>query len=153
MVEIFSNFCFDFFSVDQNFFNKNFWGRKKNRRKFWFQKIRDFFFENVMKIFQTKISRKLFLAKNIFFKKSCFRSKISQKFFDRPKKYFLEKLRNFFEHQYRSKMSLRIEWEHSQPLKFTLKYSNLHPMNLYQELTSFGRLNKTNAISLSLVTA
>ena len=64
---------------------------------------------------------------------------------------FFKKLRNFFEHQYRSKISLRIEWEHSQPLKFTLKHSNLHPMNLYQELTSFGRLNKTNALLLKNV--
>ena len=30
-------------------------------------------------------------------------------------------------HQYRFKISLRIEWDHSQPLKITLKYSNLHP--------------------------
>ena len=53
-------------------------------------------------------------------------------------------------HQYRFKISLRIEWEHSQPLKFTLKHSNLHPMNLYQERTSFGRLNKTNATWITI---
>ena len=33
------------------------------------------------------------------------------------------------EHQYRLKFSLRIEWDHSQPPKITLKYryGNLHP--------------------------
>ena len=30
-------------------------------------------------------------------------------------------------HQYRFKISLRIECYHSQPLKITLKHSNLHP--------------------------
>ena len=32
------------------------------------------------------------------------------------------KVGNKFEHQYRSKISLRIEWEHSKLLKATLKY-------------------------------
>ena len=38
--------------------------------------------------------------------------------------FFWEKLSG---HQYRFKISLRIEWDHSQPLKITLKHSNLHP--------------------------
>ena len=51
-------------------------------------------------------------------------SKIFELFFwiDR-KKYFLKKLKKKSGHQYRSKISLRIEWEHSQPLKTTLKHS------------------------------
>ena len=47
-------------------------------------------------------------------------------FLDRSKKYFLKKLRKFFEHQYRSKISRRIEWKHSQSLKNTLKHSYQH---------------------------
>ena len=43
-----------------------------------------------------------------------------------------KKIQDFFwgkksGHQYRFKFSLRIEWDHSQPLKITLKHSNLHP--------------------------
>jgi len=34
-----------------------------------------------------------------------------------------EKVENIFGHQYRSEISLRIEWEYSQPLKTTLKHS------------------------------
>ena len=45
-------------------------------------------------------------------------------FFDRSKKYFFEEVEKKSGHQYRSKISLRIEWEHSQPLKTTLKYSS-----------------------------
>ena len=45
---------------------------------------------------------------------------------------FEKSIKNFFfekksGHQYRFKISLRIEWDHSQPLKITLKHSNLHP--------------------------
>ena len=36
---------------------------------------------------------------------------------------FFGKVGNFFEHQERSRISLRIEWEHSQPLKTTLKHN------------------------------
>ena len=68
-----------------------------------------------------------------------------QKKLNRSKKYFLKKLRNFFEHQYRFKISLRIEWEHSQPLKITLKHSNLHPMKPYEEPCGLAPLKKTNA--------
>ena len=75
-------------------------------------------------------------------KNHVFDQKFPKKKFDRPKKYFLKKLRNFLEHQYRLKISLRIEWEHSQPLKITLKYSNLHPMKLYQILPWFCTIKK-----------
>ena len=37
-------------------------------------------------------------------------------------KIFFGKVGNFFEHQDRSKNSLRIEWKHSQPLRTTLKH-------------------------------
>ena len=47
-------------------------------------------------------------------------------FFCRSKKYFLKKLRKKSGHQYWSKISLRIEWEHSQRLKTTLEYSFDH---------------------------
>ena len=39
-------------------------------------------------------------------------------------KIFFGKVGNFFEHQDRSKNSLRIEWKHSQPLRTTLKHSS-----------------------------
>ena len=39
----------------------------------------------------------------------------------------LKILRKKTGHQYPLKISLRIEWDHSQPLKITRKHSNLHP--------------------------
>ena len=65
----------------------------------------------------------------------------SQKYFLKKNK--LKKIGNYFfekksGHQYRFKISLRIEWEHSQPLKITLKHSNLHPINPYQENHGLG---------------
>ena len=49
----------------------------------------------------------------------------SQKSRKNQKNYFFEEKKTG--HQYRLKISLRIEWGHSQPLKITLKHSNLHP--------------------------
>ena len=126
-------FCFDldvqkiiqlfqkiFFSIDPKIFDF-FWFFSRFFFKFW--------------------EKKLFEHLEDFFSKFCFFSKFRkkwknpqkfQKILDRSKKIFLKELRKNFEHQYRSKISLRIEWEHSQPLKITLKHSNLHPMKLYQ---------------------
>ena len=150
-----SKFCFDldgrnffqllfwiFFRSIKKFSTKFFEIQKKIEVNFGFRKIQDFFFENVMKIFNTKIMKNIFLAKKCFLQKIMFSIKNFQKKSDRPKKYFLKKLRFFFEHQYRFKNSLRIEWEHSQPLKFTPKHSNLRPMNLYQERPGFWAIKK-----------
>ena len=43
-------------------------------------------------------------------------------FLDRSKICFVKQLKMLFGHQDRSKISLRIEWEHSQPLRTNLKY-------------------------------
>ena len=59
--------------------------------------------------------------KNIFFDRS---KKNPKKFLIFVEKIFFGKVDFFFEYQYRCKSSLRIEWEHSQPLKITLKHSN-----------------------------
>ena len=87
-----------------------------------------------------KISTKIFFWSSIFFIKNvssdfpilCWNfqkiffsfKNFSGFFSDRSKKYFLKKLRKKSEHQYRIKISLRIEWEHSQPPENTLKHSS-----------------------------
>ena len=75
----------------------------------------------IFEIFSRKKSK---IIKNIFFrKKKIFLKKSILFFFGSIEKIFFERVENFFEHQDRNKISLRIEWEHSQPLKQTLKHS------------------------------
>ena len=89
-----------FFKIQQKSktFSLKFW--KKIKKNFFFLGFCTTFFEN----FQTRNFPK---TKKI----------------NRPKNFFLERVGKFFEHQDRSKISVRIEWEHSQPLKSTLKHS------------------------------
>ena len=143
-------FCFFFRSI-KIFPTKFFEVEKKESKKILVSKNPRFFLRKCNENFPNQNFEKIIFGKKIFFfKKSCFRSKISQKFFDRPKKYFLKKLRNFFEHQYRFKISLRIEWEHSQPLKITLKHSNFAPKGKPPVLVPLTRANCTNCPTISL---
>ena len=54
-------------------------------------------------------------------------------------------------HQYRSKISLRIEWEHSQPLKITLKYSSGHQSLLLFMIEPGGLVLRKYCISDAVV--
>ena len=59
----------------------------------------------------------------------------SQKVKNREKSeklFFLKKKKTG--HQYRLKISLRIEWDHSQPLKITLKYRFAPIRHLYEKI-------------------
>ena len=118
-------FCFDiyvrFFS--QLFFKNIFWSIEKNN--FW--KKRKLIWS------EKKSAEKNVRPKNIFWSNfflawiySCeifgFFSFHFSKFFIFWKYYFPEKINKKSESQGRSKISLRIEWEHSQPLKATLKH-------------------------------
>ena len=110
----FSTFFQKYFLVDRK---KNFW---KNRKHIWSEK----------KIGGKKNVR----PKNIFWPiflawiYSCeifgFFSFHFSKFFIFWKYYFPEKIHKKSEDQGRCKISLRIEWEHSQPPKITLKHSS-----------------------------
>ena len=67
---------------------------------------------------------RLFFLKVDISEKNIFLGNFSEKKYFFPKtifeKIFFGKVDFFFEHQGRSKISLRIEWDHSQPLRTTL---------------------------------
>ena len=98
------------------------------------------------KIFCSKISKKIFRKSEIFPKIQKFLKK-SPKMLE---KIFFGKVENFFEHQGRSKICLQIEWEHSQPLKSTLKHSNIAPKGKPPVLVPLSRANCTNCLTISL---
>ena len=78
--------------------------------KFWTKFLKNFFFLGFCTTFFENFQTRNF-------------PKTKNMFFNRPKNFFFERVGKFFEHQDRSKISVRIEWEHSQPLKSTLKHS------------------------------
>ena len=61
------------------------------------------------------------------------------------------KVGNFFEHQGRCKICSWIEWEHSQLLKITLKYSDFAPKGKTPVLVPLSRANCTRSDPISLV--
>ena len=73
------------------------------------------------------------------------------KYFWIDRKIFFEKVEKIFEHKYRFKISLRIEWEHSQPLKITLKHSNFASKGKIPVLVPLSRANCTSSDAISLI--
>ena len=108
MFENVSNFCIKYF-FDQVFdFNNifsDFLGNFRNPYQNYKANCYYFTFDKDFQNFRE-------IHKNIFFETK-----------NRSKKYFLGKLKKIG-HQSRQKISLRIECEHSQPLKATLQYSS-----------------------------
>ena len=104
--------CPDFFSTSSKIFFRSI--KKKSSKKKWnfsnFQKIENFqrknlwFFEN-LKISIFEISKNFYFQ---IFSTFCFRS---------IEKIFFEEVEKKSGHQCRMEISLRIEWDHSQPLK------------------------------------
>ena len=112
---LFRSWCSDFFST----FPKNIFST------IWKKSEKILVEEKSEKIWSKKMNRKKMDRKKCISKIYFFRFFFEYFFFfsDR-RKIFLGKVEKKSEHQYRNKISLRIECEHSQPLQTTLKYSS-----------------------------
>ena len=114
---------FFYIGVPKNFFStssKNIFSIDQKKSYIFFGKV-----EKIKKSKMFKESNYNFEISSNFwdFDFSILSNFFSKQFFDRSKNIFLKKVEKNPKYQYRSKFSLRIEWEHSQPLRTTLKDS------------------------------
>ena len=124
-----------------NFDKKYFFDRSKKK------------FGNFRKSWKFSKSRKFSMKKvKIFFEKF----QLFSYFFGRSQIFFWRSWEKKSEYQYRSKMSLRIEWEHSQPLKITLeirKYILFWPLGSKITFFSYGRSTHLTFLRFNIFTS